>query len=193
MDQTMSQQVAEACRVWQSGRDGGSSRLRGAARALTGVPHYFRADFITAHERAARDDPAAMANAAVLLRALRESNALTAAEWRGRCALAAGDFAGRGLDSKPQDNQIEAVLRGREIIMPLWGVSLDRSVANGFGTRFLFVLDGPFHGVAAWMHSGDEPDQLEIITGGRYQVDALRRDGETTVANLREVGQIMSP
>jgi hypothetical protein len=68
MDQTMSQ-VAEACRVWQSGRDGGSSRLRGAARALSGVPHYFRADFITAYGRAARDDPAAMANAAVLLRA----------------------------------------------------------------------------------------------------------------------------
>lgn len=134
-----------------------------------------------------------MANAAVLLRAVRESNALTAAEWRKRCSLPAGDFAGRGLESKPQDEQIEAVLSSREIIMPLWGVSLDREVAHSFGTRFLFVLDGPFHGIAAWTHSGDEPNQLEIITGGRYRVDVLRRDGETTTATLREVEQIAPP
>jgi hypothetical protein len=182
--------LAEACKVWQSGRDGGSSRLRGAARVLTGIPHYFHADFITAHELAARDDPEAMDNADVLLRAVGASEALTAAERRERCSLPTGDFAGRGLASKPQDDQIEAVLESREITMPLWGVSLDRTVADSFGMRFLFVLEGPFHGVAAWTQSGDRPDQLEIITGGHYRVTDLHHEDGSTIATLTEVGQI---
>jgi hypothetical protein len=55
-------ELAQACRVWQSSRDQ-SSRLRGAARVLTGIPHYFSADFIADYERAARDDPRTLHNA----------------------------------------------------------------------------------------------------------------------------------
>src|SRR5690348_1782429 len=49
--------VAEACSAWQSGRDGGSTPIRAAARRLTHVPHYFRADWLQdIEERAAADD-----------------------------------------------------------------------------------------------------------------------------------------
>jgi hypothetical protein len=186
-------ELGEACEMWQSGRDDGSSRLRAAARILTRVPHYFAADFITAQESAARQDQQAMAYAGVLLRNVRASAALTAAQWRQACWLATGCYAGRGLKCKPQDDQIEAVLDSGVITMPLWGVSLDERVAAGFGTRFLFRLDGPFHGVAAWLHSGVEEGQREIITGGRYRITALERNGTTTTATLQEVGQIAPP
>src|SRR4051794_20591197 len=181
-------QLSDACAMWQSGRDGGSSRLRGAARALTGIPHYFTADFIAAQESAARDDPRATEYARVLLSAVRDSDARTPAQWREACSLPDGHFAGRGLEPKPQDDQIEAVLDGGAITMPLWGVSLDAAVASGFGTRFLFLLERPFHGVAAWVHSGVEEDQREIITGGRYRVARLERGAGTTTATLHEVG-----
>src|SRR3954453_18819633 len=153
--------LSDACTMWQSGRDGGSSRVRAAARVLTGIPHYFTADFIAAQESAARDDPRAIAAARVLLGAVGDSDARTAAQWRQACSLPAGHFAGRGLDTKPQDDEIEAVLDSGAITMPLWGVSLDADVASGFGRRFLFVLEGPFHGVAAWVHSGLEEAQRE--------------------------------
>jgi hypothetical protein len=76
--------------------------------------------------------------------------------------------------------------------MPLWGVSLDRAVADSFGARFLFVLDGRFHGVAAWRH-GEQSEQLEIITGGRYRVSDLRHQDGSTVATLIEVAEIAAP
>ena len=122
--------------MWQSGRDG-SSRLRGAARVVSGIPHYFQADFITAHEGAARADPAMLDRARTLLSAVGRSRPQTAAEWRGTALPEGIDVAGRGLKGKEQDLQILEVLRSGEITMPLWGVSLDRNVAQRYGTRFL--------------------------------------------------------
>jgi hypothetical protein len=49
--------LTEACTLWQGGRDVGSSPVRGAARVLSGVRHYFHADFITAYNQQARTTP----------------------------------------------------------------------------------------------------------------------------------------
>ena len=127
-------QLREACWQWQSGRDGGSSLLRGAARVHTGIPHYFSAGFIKEFDDAARKDVRAMEYGAVLLRSVYESDALTAAEWRERCGLSSGSFAGRGLKSAPQDEQIETVLQTGEITMPLWGVSLVSAPGENWAT-----------------------------------------------------------
>ena len=59
--------LAEACAFWQSGRDNGSSRLRGAARVITGTAHYFEADFIRSQEDKAREDPLALRHATTIL------------------------------------------------------------------------------------------------------------------------------
>ena len=64
---------------------------------LTGIPHYFDADFITAHETAAREDPAALRDARAILQALASSPVLTASQWSVRTGLPNDDFAGRGL------------------------------------------------------------------------------------------------
>jgi hypothetical protein len=185
-----SEPLRDACRAWQSGRDQGSSRLRGAARVLTGHPHYFEADFIKAHEGAAREDPVTLDRARVLLHAIAESPPRTAAEW-----LEGADqpFAGRGLTSKSEDGEILKTLSAGQIVMPLWGISLDRKVAEGFGTRFLLQITGPFRGVAAWRASGEKPEEQEIITGGRYEVIKLDpRDGAgPTVAWLREIEPVL--
>lgn len=67
----------EACEVWQSGRDVGSSPLRAAARILTGVPHYFRAEFIDALDRSVTDDEQALSRARTLLTAVSASPPMT--------------------------------------------------------------------------------------------------------------------
>ena len=78
--------------------------------------------------------------------------------------------------------------------MPLWGVSLDRQVAEGYGNRILFLIQGPFHGIAAWRESGIKEPEQEIITAGRYEVlssvpESLE-EGATLVVELREVDTI---
>src|SRR4051812_11082569 len=49
--------LGHACRLWQGGQNVGSSPVRGAARVLSGVNHYFRADFIDDYNREARKSP----------------------------------------------------------------------------------------------------------------------------------------
>jgi len=88
--------VSSACAFWQDGRDG-SSLLRGAARVLTGVPHYFEAQFITDYEKRARADDRALGYARALLDALAESAHRSPSEWATFCGIADQDFAGRGL------------------------------------------------------------------------------------------------
>jgi hypothetical protein len=59
--------LGEACELWQGGRDVGSSLVRGAARALTGIDHYFHAQFIAKHtSKARRSRPALDAGIALL-------------------------------------------------------------------------------------------------------------------------------
>jgi len=53
--------------------------------------------------------------------------------------------------------------------MPLWGISLSKRVARDYGARFLLELDGPFRGIAAWLESGEEQADREIITGVKDQ------------------------
>lgn len=55
--------------------EGGSSPIRAAARDLTGISHYFQADFITRYEEEAHDDPVTTARARVLLEAPAPSSA----------------------------------------------------------------------------------------------------------------------
>jgi hypothetical protein len=191
--------LAEACAAWQGGRDQGSSLLRGAARVLTGIPHYFQAAYNEAYERAARDNPLSQQYATTLLHAVAGSSPRTSAQWRPLSDVDGGVPAGRGLAARPEDDpKIIRAIQSGEIAMPLWGVSLDPEVAKCYGTRFLLRIDGPFHGVAAWRHSGLKPEEQEIIAGGRYEVldevnmDQLRRN-ETIVVRLREIATIEPP
>ncbi|MGB8020425.1 MAG: hypothetical protein WCF04_04290 [Candidatus Nanopelagicales bacterium] len=183
--------LAAACSQWQSGRDGGSSRLRGAARVLTGIPHYFAADFITEHERAARDDVEMMRRGASLLRALAASELRDAGGWNAHAGLPARGFAGRGISAKPDvEAEILAAIASGHLDMPLWGLSLDHEVTVQYGGRFRFEVEGPFPAVAAWLESSEKPQEQELIAGGRYRVlgthdeDPLTGDRQVTVVRL---------
>lgn len=182
--------LKEACTIWQSGRDGGSSILRGAARSLTGVPHYFQADFIDEYQRLAEADPAMLSRARILLDAIADSTPRIPEGWSANAGLPISDFAGRGLAAQPEDHQVQAAVDGGEITMPLWGVSLDREVALSYGSRFLLEITGPFHGVVASRESGIKANERELITGGRYVVDRVEELAGTTHATLREIGLI---
>jgi hypothetical protein len=109
--------------------------------------------------------------------------------WCAATGLPAGGFAGRGLAEKPdEDPQILRTLGHREITMPLWGVSLSRTVADGFGTRFLFEIAGAFPAVPAWVASGIKDDEQELVTGGRYRVLSMEDVGATTHVRLEWMG-----
>jgi hypothetical protein len=79
-------------------------------------------------------------------------------------------------------------LRTGRIEMPLWGVSLSREVADGFGTRFLFELMGPFPAVPAWVASKVKRHEEELVAGGRYRVLSHEQRGETTHVRLQWFG-----
>ncbi|WP_156036442.1 hypothetical protein [Blastococcus sp. URHD0036] len=181
--------LAEACRLWQGGRDVGSSPVRGAGRVLTGVNHYFFAPFIAAYNQQARTTPEVLDAGIALLRSVNAAPFRDADGWSSTVGLAAGGFAGRGIKSKTdEDPQIERQLRRGQIEMPLWGVSLSPAVAAGFGTRFLFELVGEFPAVPAWVHSGIKAEEQELVTGGRYRLLSQdERDG-TTHVRLRWMG-----
>jgi len=175
--------------MWQGGRNVGSSLIRGAARALTGIPHYFRADFIRAYEQKAQKTPQALAAATTLLRSVNGAERLDADGRNAMTGSPARGFAGRGLEANPEkDDQILRVLERGRITMPLWGVSLDRKVAEKFGTRFVLEVVGDFPAVPAWHASGIKDDEQELITGGDYRVLSLTEDGGTTHARLEWIG-----
>ena len=181
--------LSDACEVWQSGRDGGSSPLRAAARILTGVPHYFRAEFIDELDRSVADDEQALFRARTLLTAVSSSLPMTTEQWRSSVGLPGPGFASRGIASKPgADEQIEELVAGPEatVTMPLWGFSLSEDVAVEFGDRFLFRLRGPYHAVAAWLHSGVLDAQQELIGSGIYRVVGSSWRGHTHVVDLEE-------
>ncbi|MGY1690358.1 hypothetical protein [Geodermatophilus sp. SYSU D01105] len=181
--------LAAACALWQGGQNVGSSPIRGAARVLTGVRHYFRAEFITGYEEKARASRELLEAGVHLLRAVNAAPHMDANGWNAQVALPFLGFAGRGIKSKPdEDPQIERQLRTGQIEMPLWGVSLDRAVADSFGTRFLFELVGPFPAVPAWVASGVKAFEQELVTGGRYRVLSQEQCGETTHVRLRWMG-----
>ncbi|MGY1771955.1 hypothetical protein [Blastococcus sp. SYSU D00813] len=181
--------LAEACTLWQGGRDVGSSPVRAAARVLSGVRHYFSAPFISAYDEQARTSPEVLAAGIALLRSVNAAPFRNADGWASVVGLPAGGFVGRGIASKPaEDPQIERRLRTGQIEMPLWGVSLSPAVAAGFGTRFRFELDGPFPAVPAWVHSGIKAEEQELVTGGRYRVLTREDRNGTTVVRLRWMG-----
>jgi hypothetical protein len=101
-------------------------------------------------------------------------------------------FAGRGVakkDGQDEDAQIWVELETGEISMPLWGVSLDETTARQYGggnLGFLFEIEGPFRGVAAWEHSGIKRAEYEIITGGNYTVHDIRQHTDAIVVTLQE-------
>lgn len=181
--------LVEACTRWQTGRDGGSSLLRGAARVLRAVRHYFSASYITDYEDRAAADPIVMAEGAALLRAVENAEQLDADGWNDRTGLPARGFAGRGLAAKPaEDAQIAEALAGGTITMPLWGVSLNPEVAQSFGNgalRWLLEIVGPFPAVPTWTLSGIKADEQELICGGRFAVDAVVDHGSHTQVRLR--------
>jgi hypothetical protein len=183
------QGLVAAVRRWQSGQDG-SSLLRGAARAITGVAHYFDADFIAEYERRAALDQLVRTQARLLMDEIGDAGPWSAHEWHARLGLSGEAFAGRGIKSKPQhDAQILASLARGKLTMPLWGFSLRRDVAASYGTRFLFQIDGPFHGLPAWLVTDEQEDQAEIIASGSYEVSTEDQD-ESTIVTLREAGPV---
>ncbi|MCE7888656.1 MAG: hypothetical protein DYH12_02965 [Sorangiineae bacterium PRO1] len=129
------------------------------------MPHYFAAPYISGFECRAVNDRDALAQADLLLRTLRECAPVDAAEWGAAFPSSPPrEFAGRGLKSKTtygEDDQILHALESRRLTMALWGVSLDREVASGYGKRFLFQIQGPFRGVPAAMYSGEQEDEDE--------------------------------
>jgi len=180
--------LQDACTVWQSGMEGGSSPIRAAARNLTGVRHYFASDFITAFEDEARNNPVTTGRARVLLEALAASPRRTASEW-GSALGVDSDWVGRGIKRGAQDDQILAALQTGSLTMPLWGASFDRQVAAKYGERFTFVLEGEFPAIPAWVHSGVVAEELELICGGRYEiVEPLELAKERVEVHLRFVG-----
>ncbi|MGY1592269.1 hypothetical protein ACI79D_09870 [Geodermatophilus sp. SYSU D00708] len=181
--------LAAACALWQGGQNVGSSPIRGAARVLTGVRHYFRAGFITGYEKEARASRELLEAGVRLLRAVNAAPHRDADGWNTEVGLPLRGFAGRGITSKPdEDPQIERQLRTGRIEMPLWGVSLNREVADSFGTRFLFELVGPFPAVPAWVVSGVKAEERELVTGGQYKVVSQEQRGGTTHVRLRWIG-----
>lgn len=177
--------LGDACAAWQGGMEGGSSPIRAAARNLTGVRHYFEADFISQYEQEAAANPITTDRARTLLDALRDSPLRTAAEWSA--ALQVGsDWVGRGIKKGPQDAQILGSLATGHLTMPLWGASFDPAVARSYGDRFTFSLQGPFPAIPAWVQSGVVAEELELICGGRYQVlDPVDLEGDNVIVNLR--------
>jgi hypothetical protein len=184
-------ELRDACDVWQSGRDGGSSPLRAAARVTTGIPHYFSASYIDAYDTAAAENLAALARARVLLGAVAASEMLDADRWRQRTGLPGPPFASRGIGSKNgegEDDQIERLVTAENavITMPLWGFSLSEEMARSFGTRFMFRVHGTFHAIAAWQHSGVKPEEQELIGSGHYRVVSTAWEGDMLIVDLQE-------
>jgi hypothetical protein len=183
-------ELVEVVRRWQSGQDG-SSLLRGAARVITGVPHYFSADFIEEYERRAAQDGRARSQARLLIEEITRAETRSDREWHLTQRLPGDAFAGRGIKSKPDhDNQILSSLAQGRLVMPLWGFSLREDVATGYGDRFLFRIEGPFHGIAAWLLTGDQQDQAEIIASGSYEVRPEDHGDDKTIVALREIGPV---
>ena len=178
-------QLQDACAVWQGGMEGGSSPIRAAARNLTGVSHYFKADFITKYEEEARCSPRTIARAQVLLDELEASPLRTPAEWAATLGVHSA-WVGRGIKKGPQDPQILKTLASGELMMPLWGASFDPEVARKYGGRFMFIMHGPFPAIPAWLHSGIVAEELELICGGRYEIlEPLHADRDTLTVHLR--------
>jgi hypothetical protein len=195
-DTRMGVDLGEACAVWQSERQG-SSTLRGAARVLTGLEHYFSASYIRDYEEKARAEPWMLERAGRLMTAIANSNPRTADGWCADLGLPASGFAGRGLQSKSDEDEDDQILErlepGEIISMPLWGISLDREIARKYASdapRFRFELEGPFQGLAASRESGDKPEEREIITGGRYELASVREEDGITVASFRQLAQV---
>ena len=184
----------EACHCWQGGRDIGSSALRGAARVLTGIDHYFNAGFIEEHEAKARADDELLDLGRVLLDAVASSPARSAEEYARLYGYCGEISASRGKSKGDEDDQIDQRIRaaGATLAMPLWGFSLDPVVAKEYGTRFLFRLEGAFTGIAAWAESGEKPEEAEIIGGGIYAVDRIEDVGTTTHVFLRQT-RVLEP
>lgn len=177
--------VAGACTFWQAGRNG-SSLLRAGARVISGIPHYFCADFIHAYEEEARRNPQALAQASVLLNELATSEQRSPSQWAAHCEVVDRDFAGRGLKANPEkDDQIERRLQAGSIEMPLWGVSLDPAVAHHYGSRFLLEMVEGFPAIPAWRLSSTKTEEQELITGGTYKVLSIERSRGATHARLR--------
>jgi len=185
--------LADACEVWQSGRDGGSTPLRAGARVLSGVPHYFSAAFIDDLDQAARRDPVCLERARTLLDAVAAADQLEVDDWRVVSGVPGSGPASRGIAPKSGiDEQIHRLVTtpGNVLRMPLWGFSLSAEVAQSFGGRFLFRLTGRFSALPAWIHSGIKADEQEMIGGGDYRVNGTHQDGQTLVVDLEQVGLI---
>lgn len=168
--------LAQACEAWQGGRDIGSSPIRAAARVLTRTPHYFKAKFIDDYESAAAADSNVLGYAGTLLTQLASSPKHDASAWAAGLGIPS-NWVGRGIKSEAQDDQIVAALEEGELRMPLWGASLDKEVAERYGTRFIFELLGPFPAIPAWVVTGIKPEERELILGGRYSINKKVHEG----------------
>jgi hypothetical protein len=110
----------------------------------------------------------------------------------GICARCGERLGGAGHPVEhSEDQQILDSLATGTITMPLWGVSLDKAVAEHFGSRFTFELVGKFPAIPAWANSGIKEDEQELIVGGTYAVEGVQDDADgRTVARLRFVSVV---
>jgi hypothetical protein len=184
-------ELSAACLAWQGGRDVGSTPIRAGARVLTGVPHYFDAPFIREHDAQAQRNPEILRDARALLRALADTEPLDADGWARAVQLPTTGFAGRGIKEKPaEDPQITGALASGTLTMPLWGATLDEQIARSYGTRFTFVIEGPFPAIPAWRLTHWKPEEQELICGGRYAVVDVDGPADTQTVRLRYDGPV---
>ncbi len=136
--------------------DIGSSLIRGAARVLTGVPHYVQASYITAQEEAARNRPDALAAARAMLAGFARADRLDRRRMGPSCFARARPFRPPGVcgPRRRRTTRSRRCSTQGSSRMPLWGLSLDRAVTEQYGGRFLFEVVGPFPALPAWLESG---------------------------------------
>lgn len=187
--------LSDACRMWQGGRNVGSSLLRAAARRVTGVPHYFSAPYIDGYDVEAAGRPDAQAAARILLDSIEQRPWTSIEDLAHEVGWAGEAVAERGIESRATFEEDEQIARlvtapGAVISMPLWGFSMDRDVARSYGERFVFRLTGPMVGIPAWVHSGIKAEEAEVIASGTYAVEQIIDESGTTVVELRQIDRI---
>ena len=122
--------------------------------------------------------------ARTLLTALASSPKRNPTCWAAKLRICS-HWVGRGIKSETQDDQIIAALETKQLSMPLWGASLHKKVADGYGTRFIFELHGPLPAIPAWKNSGIKHEERELILGGRYSIINDDKGSECRRISLR--------
>ena len=135
----------------------------------------------------ARQDAAAMGQAATLVRAVNNARALTADQWCAESGWSFGGVAARAYSTDPsEDERIAREVTWGNLHLPLWDVSLDGALVRGAMTNsrgsWVFEITGEFPGT---------PDKPLRRRDCRPTAD-LRRDVSRRVRDAGRAGDARS-